>query len=264
MKIKFITLETSPDPLEKNCVQSGRMNNIDIEVLGRGYEWQGFVTKFHILKDYISNIKEKYVCFTDARDVIYLGNNEQIWNTYKKHYLDKLVLNAEINCFPDISFVNEWPCSKEYHFRYLNSGCFIGPVDLISKVIDECLSFHDKHKTTNQRRTFPFSKHLLINDDQYIFYNIFVNGINNDKITLDNNCHIFQTLHLTNKGEEIDYKETYIHNNVTKTNPLIIHGNSHNDLYPTAKVLCNRFNINPKEVFNLHDLIHSKHIDHLL
>ena len=101
MKIKFITLETSPDPLEKNCVQSGRMNNIDIEVLGRGYEWQGFVTKVHILKDYISNIKEKYVCFTDARDVIYLGNNEQIWNTYKKHYLDKLVLNAEINCFPD-------------------------------------------------------------------------------------------------------------------------------------------------------------------
>ena len=45
--MKFITIETDThNNLEKKLLHSCNINNIDIEVIGKGIKWDGFITSF--------------------------------------------------------------------------------------------------------------------------------------------------------------------------------------------------------------------------
>ena len=48
-KIHFLSIETDTHSnIEKNLIESARINNIDLNIIGRGYKWEGFITKFKI------------------------------------------------------------------------------------------------------------------------------------------------------------------------------------------------------------------------
>ena len=72
--------------IEKDLIESTRINSIDLNIIGRGYKWQGFVTKFKILKEYLPTIEADLVCLTDSRDVLYMSDSKTIYNTFIKKF----------------------------------------------------------------------------------------------------------------------------------------------------------------------------------
>ena len=95
-KIHFLSIETDiHSNIEKDLIESTRINSIDLNIIGRGYKWQGFVTKFKILKEYLPTIEADLVCLTDSRDVLYMSDSKTIYNTFiKKFDKDSIVFNG--------------------------------------------------------------------------------------------------------------------------------------------------------------------------
>ena len=110
-KIKFISIETdSHNNVEKKLLHSCNLNNIDIQLIGKGTKWEGFVTKFKIMVDYLSQISEELVCLTDSRDVLYMSDEDTIYNTFIENFdKDSIVFNGETNCFPEPKFTGLHP-----------------------------------------------------------------------------------------------------------------------------------------------------------
>jgi hypothetical protein len=215
MDIQFVTIETRDSQTESNLLQSAKINGIDIEVLGKGVEWKWFITKFEILDKYLTNVDKDYICFVDSKDVLFLGNLNNIKEVYKKYFLNKIVLNTEIMCWPDINQSNKFP-SKFSKQNYDGD---------------------------------PFG---YFNDDQYLFHQMYISGLFKDNIELDYGCKLFQTLHSTT--DEINYLYTSIYNAHTKSYPLIIHGNGHTSLYKAGEVFCRKNNCVLEETFTITNL----------
>ena len=243
MDIKFVTIETRDSQTESNLLKSAKINAIDIEVLGKGVEWRWFITKFEILNEHLSNVKEDYICFVDSKDVLFLEDINKIKEVYQKYFYNKIVLNTEIMCWPDVNQYNKFP-SNNSKFKYLNSGCYIGPTKLVHKLIKESLKFSKQHHDGD-----PYG---YFNDDQYLFHQMYFSGLFEDNIELDYGCKLFQTLHSTT--DEIKYLDTSLYNKHTKSYPLIIHGNGHTSLYKVGEVFCRKNNCILEETFTIKSL----------
>ena len=112
-KIKFVTVDNNAKFCnEYNLLQSAKLNNIDIEVLGKGVKWEWFITKLKVLNEFLPNVTEEYICFTDSRDVLFLNNEEEIWKVYEKHFYNKIVFNTEMYCYPHSTFQKYYPINK--------------------------------------------------------------------------------------------------------------------------------------------------------
>jgi hypothetical protein len=212
-KIHFLSIETDTHSnIEKNLIESARINSIDLNIIGRGHRWEGFITKFKILKDYLPTIESELVCLTDSRDVLYMSDSKTIYNTFiKKFDKDSIVFNGETNCFPEKDFAPLHP-HQDRKYKYLNSGCVIGSKKLLIEVVDKCLELYDACK---------------INDDQYLLQEVFLSGEYGDKFTIDYNCEIFQCIWDEEYGRsnnfDLIYTKEEIFNRLTDTYPLIFH-----------------------------------------
>ena len=256
MKIKFVTIETrrarpypTNPPHEYNLVKSAKINKIDVEVLGKGYPWEWFIAKLEILDKYITDVKEDYLCFTDSVDVLYLDNENSIINVYKKHFFNKIVFNGEKDCWPDSSLSNHFE-NKGSDYKHLNSGCYIGPTKLIHRVIKECIKFSKENYTRGPRPPkwdFRGDSGGIFKDDQYILQQMYF-GLFKDDMVIDYKCKLFQTLYKADN--DVEYLETSIYNNHTKSNPLIIHGNGKKSLRKSAEVFCRKHNCILEETFS--------------
>lgn len=236
-KIKFITVETNKNEYERNLVESGKLFGIDVEVIGRGEEWIATFSKLLLLREYISNTNEEYICFTDSRDVYYINNEESIWNTYKENFFGKIVFNSETFCWPDIELEHKYP-HPDKKYRFLNSGCYIGPTELVKSMLSDAITFHKKYRET---------------DDQLILQHLFLFGKQRSNIMLDYDCKIFQTLFegiideerntiqnaffIKRKNQDVEYSRDGVYNKRTKTYPSIIHGNGFYPMYDTFNML---------------------------
>jgi len=259
MNIKFVTIETrrardqlpfnTKPPFEYNLIQSAKINKIDIEVLGKGVHWEWFITKLEILDKYLTNVKEDYFCFTDSVDVLFLDNENNIFNLYNKHFLNKIVFNAEINCWPDKSLSNHFK-NKDSEYKYLNSGCYIGPTKLIHQVIKECIKFSKENYVGGPRPKkwdYRGDSGSIFKDDQYLFQQMYL-GLFKDNMVIDYKCKLFQTLY--NAENHVQYLETSVYNNHTNSTPLIIHGNGKKSLRQSAEVFCRKHKCTLKETFS--------------
>jgi len=212
-KIHFLSIETnSHSNVEFGLVESARINNIDLHIIGRGYKWEGFITKFKILKDYLPTVQSELVCLTDSRDVYYMTTAKKIYNTFIKNFSkDSIVFNGETNCFPEKDFAQLHP-NQNKKYKYLNSGCVIGNPKLLLEVVNECLHLYENCK---------------INDDQYLLQEVFLSGDYEDNFTIDYDCKIFQCIWDEDWGRsnnfDLVYTKEEIYNRLTDTYPLIFH-----------------------------------------
>ena len=210
--MKFITIETNThDNLEKELLNSCNINNIDIQIIGKGTKWDGFITKFYILIDYLSSINDELVCLTDSRDVLYMSDSESIVNTFLNNFdSTSIVFNGDTNCFPQKEYAELHPNSDK-KYRFLNSGCCIGNRKLLLQLCKDALELYKVDNT--------------FNDDQYLLQNLFLSKKYN--VTIDYDCKIFQCVWDEQWGRSNNYDLVYdsdgIHNRLTKTNPLIFH-----------------------------------------
>ena len=210
-KIRFISPETDAFKNHENkLIQSCRINNIDINIIGKNIKWDGFITKYKLTIDYLKSVKEEIICYTDSRDVLYMSDEKTIYDTFIKNF-DKnaIVFNAETNCYPEKLLAPLHP-QQDKKYKYLNSGCIIGSRKTMIEVFEEAV------------KLFEISDY---NDDQYLVQRLFITGQYN--IQLDYDCKIFQCLWDENFGRsnnfDIIYTKDEIYNRLTKTTPLIFH-----------------------------------------
>lgn len=212
-KIHFLSIETvTQSNVEKDLIESARINGIELNIIGRGYKWEGFVTKFKILKEYLPTVECDIICLTDSRDVLYMSDSDKIYKTFiKKFPKDSIVYNGETNCFPEKDFAQLHP-NQNKKYKYLNSGCVIGSKKLLIEIVDKCLELYDSCK---------------INDDQYLLQKIFLSGDYGSRFTIDYNCEIFQCIWDEDWGRsnnfDLVYTKSQIYNRLTDTYPLIFH-----------------------------------------
>ena len=211
--IKFISIETdSHNGVERKLLHSCNVNNINVDIIGKGTKWNGFITKFHIMVDYLSQISDDLVCLTDSRDVLYMSNADTIYNTFIQNFdKDTIVFNGETNCFPEPTFAELHP-HQHKKYKYLNSGCVIGSR---ATLLESAKMAIDLYESTQ------------INDDQFLLQKIFLDNMLDGKLTLDYDCKIFQCVWDEDWGRsnnfDLIYTKDDIYNRLTNTHPLIFH-----------------------------------------
>lgn len=209
--IKFISPETdSHNRVERKLLQSCNKHNIDIQIIGKGTEWNGFITKWELMIDYLSQINEEVVCLTDSRDVLYMSDGDTIYNTFIENFdKDSIVFNGETQCFPEPKFAELHP-NQHKKYKYLNAGCVIGSRKTLLEVANQCIKLYET---------------MGYNDDQYLIQKLFIDGKLN--ITLDYDCKIFQCVWDNDWGRsnnfDLIYTKDDIYNRLTDTHPLIFH-----------------------------------------
>lgn len=213
--IKFLSVESSTHgKYEEKLLHSCKLNNVGIEFLGKGTEWKGNITKYEIVIEYLKSIKNELICLTDSRDVLYMSNPTEIYNTFIENFdRDSIVFNGETNCWPDESFAPKHPFQNK-KYRYLNSGCVIGNRELLLAVYEDACELC---KESGEG----------ITSDQYYLQQIFISGKYGDKFTLDYDCHIFQCVWDEDWGRsnnfDLIYTKDNIYNRLTDTYPLVFH-----------------------------------------
>ena len=176
--IKFVSIETdSHNRVERKLLHSCNIHNIDIQIIGKGIKWEGFVTKFEIIVEYLSQISEEIVCLTDSRDVLYMSDANKIYNTFIENFdKDSIVFNGETQCFPEPEFAELHP-NQHKKYKYLNSGCVIGSRKILLEAAKKAIKLYEKTE---------------INDDQFLIQKLLIDDKLDGKITLDYECKIFQ------------------------------------------------------------------------
>ncbi len=207
----YITIATKPHAVLEKIKEKIVKNKEKIIVLGEnenryiGWNAYGnFGIKLKEVKLYLKNEylnEDDIILFTDAYDVIYYGNIEEIKEKYKKMN-SPIIFGCEKECNPNPNLSNYYG-NKDKEFPYLNSGLFIGNV----KALRECLkeySYNDK------------------DDDQLFWTYMYLN--NESIIKLDYENEIFLNTHNINENELIKINERITYKNKV---PCFVHVNGY-------------------------------------
>jgi hypothetical protein len=216
MKCEVVTVASRPcvqvSRFIKSCVRFG----IWPRVLGINQPFNGTQDKFIYFNQWLaSNPDATHILFLDSFDVVLAAGLDEIMAAYQE-IGHTILFSAEKSCAPDPSLSAHYPPAQT-PFRYLNSGCFMGPVDEITRT---CLKVSEYNQS-----------------DQLTLHQVFLKG--DSGIGLDVGCRIFQCLF--NVGDELDYLGDRIYNRRTDTCPLVFHGNGFSDMsdvlmHPAARV----------------------------
>ena len=145
-------------------------------VLNHSGTWTN-IKKIDLLKDFLPQIKTKYILVSDSSDVVILRNLEKFveeFLKFKKH----AVFNAEKQIWPpdlDNSIVKFE--EKKHPGHYLNAGLWFGETKFAKEILD-----------------FPIPKAegMYCNSEQRFYKNIYFNFEN--EIGIDIECKLFQGL----------------------------------------------------------------------
>ena len=222
----FLLISVATDnnhPGLKVFLESLTRNTIPYLILGLGdeYIWtsgdmvgEGGGQKVEWLKNELSKwtqerLDKTIVLFTDSYDVFVCGDENIILNKYHdaiKYYdcESSVLFAAEKSCWPDESLSNVYPQHNSV-YAYLNSGSFIG----VAKNIYELISDYNIND---------------YKDDQKYYTIKYINDKLTNKLALDTNCILFQTLQ--DSTYDIVLESNNIFENILfDSHPKIIHGN---------------------------------------
>ena len=180
---------------------------LDVEILPILGQWTGdFYQKANSFNSVIQDLPDdEIVALVDAFDVLPANGctKQKLEDALLKNFsMDKVVFNAEKNCYPDGRLADRYPHTNS-SWRYLNAGILAGKVSVLKHLYSEVL---DKIPGTM---------------DQLQFSIAFLDGA---PIELDYDCKVFQTLFMESDGD-LTYSKDGVKNNITNTYPLLIHGN---------------------------------------
>ena len=234
-KLFVISVATENTEEFKRFERSLNIQEIEYKILGMNTKWQGGNMemgpgggqKINMLRSELmtwnkERLNKYTILFTDSYDVITLTNSTEILNKYNGICdNDTVLFTAEKGCWPLTQLDVFYP-ETDSEYKFLNSGGFIGNAErilnLLEKKIENC------------------------EDDQLYYTKIFLfdNKLpdNNQKIILDYNCEIFQTLNCS--FDDIQVMNKRVLNKYTNTFPCLLHGNGPNSVKEYLSRLCNR------------------------
>lgn len=174
--MKFVTLATHSEGYFEYLQQSCKRHSIDLDIIGWGMEFQGWVWRLNLIKEYYQSLNpDDIVCFIDAYDVIILRNAAEIEKTFIN--MNARIVIAEdfnINPMKEIAarFIHFGTCNNVR----VNAGTYIGYVrDVLWMVnaicaINDCESntkLDDQKMITNLCKQIPIR--FTIDTDKDIF-----------------------------------------------------------------------------------------------
>ena len=171
----------------------------DVDWAGTDMQGPGGGHKVNLVRDYLDTLPENDILlFTDAYDVFFTNNLQEI----VKRYMDasvEILFGAEASCWPDESMQSLHPEPNLFHYKYLNSGQYIGRVGALKDFFGERLNDDD--------------------DDQLYMQRVWLNDTTKFSVGLDYEQYIFQT-----HEPEVDVGNE-LWNPITNTVPCLYHGN---------------------------------------
>jgi hypothetical protein len=196
------------------CTDKGNSNfqqlssNLKIEILPELLPWTwDFYPKSLSVYETLKTINGETIAMViDAYDVwaVNGATNEKLLNSIVNNFdLDKITFNAEKNCWPRADLASQYP-HVDSQWKYLNAGAYVGKAKNIVNALENLL---------------PVIKN---GDDQLEFSKAYVNNLFN--IEIDYKCNVFQTLYMLGQNDLTSDNGELI-NNITKTYPLLLHGN---------------------------------------
>lgn len=192
--MKVITLITDAkqkgfkDFLEPSC----EYHDLDLTVLEYQDPYITHRIKDIVLYEYLKNKPlDEIILFTDGHDTVFLSDEQEIVRKFRSFNVP-LVFSAEINCWPLSEIAGHYPPSNK-HFRYLNSGAFIGEAGYLVRLYESYPFFS----------TEPDPRYNWSN--QYYWHKIYIENVGD--ISIDHNCELFyNTSILTEKIKGIDFR----------------------------------------------------------
>ena len=200
---------------------SAKRHNITFKNLGKELEWNGsdyaWVAdkKINMMREYIQDLPDDdIVMFVDGYDVFISNNINVIMREYYK-FDAKVVFGRDYKiCWPDATLAELFPDEEGV---YLNSGCYIGQVKEIKRILEPITL------PTDPPRLWQLSDD---GDDQLHITKKYLSG--KYDIKLDKECKIFQTTDFYDMNNVI-IKDNRLYNTVTKSYPSVYHGNGGSD-----------------------------------
>ena len=228
LSLRIMTVATELTPGFQRFNRSAHVYGLKLEVLGMGTVWKGGDVrkytggghKILLLIDAIKRYKNDpsvVIMFTDGYDVLIDGTEDRILSKFVAANAS-ILFSAETFCWPDRTLANEYPHVEYGLKRYLNSGAYIGFAGPLYDLLTS-------EKIENQ------------DDDQLFLTKIFLNNLKHKKwdLKLDSRSELFQNLNGLPAGElELVFNDdgyARIINTMSRSNPLVIHGNGYSKMY---------------------------------
>lgn len=171
--------------------------------------------KLLLTNEYIKNLPDDHiVMFIDGYDVL-INDNQK--NIIKKYYEltkgEKALFSAEKSYWPNFKLHTLYPetCSK---YKYLNSGTYISTVKILKELFTSII---------NKINKIYYNFIDIRVDDQGFFTEVFLFE-HPELIKLDYNAEIFNCLY--DSINDLEFSNNRIYNNITKTYPMVFHGNN--------------------------------------
>ena len=224
----IVTVVNKNDGYLDYLIESCKRNGGNLEILGWGQEWKGFMWRISLMIEYLNGLDDDdIVCFVDGYDVIILQPIAKIEtlfrNSGKKILLSK---DANLDIIP-LFYIYFKYYYGEYKNHSINAGTYIGYVKYLKELFNNICNEYD----CNNKKL----------DDQIILTKI-CNNINDVDIDIDIDRKIFLVIndHDSNKNKiKIQNNELVFNDN---TKPCIIHGSGNYNL----SIILNKLNYDIK------------------
>jgi hypothetical protein len=233
--IYLVTVATHNEGYYNALKKSAEINDYDLETLGFGQKWEGFVMKYKLYKEKLRMIDDNaIVIMVDAYDVIVMENKDILLQKFKE-FNKPIVLSRDGE-------------PKSYFFKFfhhkvfescnniqLNSGLMIGYAWALKELfslmcgsnLEKCnrLDLDDQVLLINMCRNNKnfFNQNIAIDVNSTIFYNTFGH-------TVDFNFDVLDLFYINNN-------KLYLH--YTDISPCFIQGPGNTNL----NNLCNFYNL---------------------
>jgi len=246
MKVVTVTSELDNTGFNNYLRPSCEYYELDFMVLEYEEDFFSNRLKDALLGQYLEDVNDnEIIFFTDATDAAFLANEEEILSKFY-NFNSSLVFSAEINCWPDKKMEPLYPKATT-HFKYLNSGGFIGKAGFIKEIYKKypvfSTVFDSPYSWSNQHYwNYVFIKEsaaIKIDYNCEIFYNtaLWFDDINDLKKRLQSSIEkeMMYNAEMLRLDNEIVFVDGRIKSNITQSTPCHIHFPG-----PIAKMLLDR------------------------
>jgi GR25 family glycosyltransferase involved in LPS biosynthesis len=173
--LKVVTVATDLEKA-KQLTTSAEKFKIKLKILGSNVDWNGGDIKngpgggmkINLLRNELKNYKDDdVVMFVDGYDVIINELETDILDRYLSFHC-KVLFAAEKVCWPNRNLESEFP-QPVNGYRYLNSGCFIGVVSELKKIIMDNLNDTDDDQLYFQKKYLSKKYDIKLDHEGYVF-----------------------------------------------------------------------------------------------
>ena len=214
MNLKIVVIASDQEHwfFKKYLAQSCSQLNLELIVV-EGPTPFALRDKIFCLYNYLKdNQSDEVILFADAYDSLFVQSSEIILNKFREAG-EQIIFSTEKTCHPDKKLMPRFP-SKNGLWRFLNSGGFIGWSKDLYQLLGDVIKY-------NEHIDAPTEK--MARNDQYIWTRFHLS--NPDRIKLDYNCSIFQSILWTNPTRELDFSKSGVVNRKTGHDPCMLHFN---------------------------------------